>query len=228
MRIEERQQRRGERLSELARTAAGTPMGDLLRRFWQPVAIAKHLAPERRNRSACQRRSHALPLGERQPAPRRRTLRAPRLTVLHTGWVDGEEIRCMLPRLDLRRHGPVHVAPGRTRRRTPNIKIAGYPLREYGGLSSPISARRSAAVRLAAKTRVRRQWFHVVRRQVWPCNWLQLVENSLDALHVSFVHARGIEGRFVTNVSQVLPDSSTSKPTPASVKLQRAPPTTCA
>jgi 5,5'-dehydrodivanillate O-demethylase oxygenase subunit len=48
--------------------------------------------------------------------------------------------------------------------------------------------------------------FHVVRQQIWPCNWLQLVENSLDALHVSFVHARGRAGRFIENVSQALPE----------------------
>jgi len=29
------------------------------------------------------------------------------------------------------------------------------------------------------------------RSEIWDCNWLQLVENSLDAAHVSFVHQKG-------------------------------------
>ena len=32
----------------------------------------------------------------------------------------------------------------------------------------------------------------IAREQIWPCNWFQQVENSLDAVHVSFVHLAGM------------------------------------
>jgi len=43
------------------------------------------------------------------------------------------------------------------------------------------------------------------RSETWDCNWLQLVENSLDAAHVSFVHQKGRIGTFIENVSDAVP-----------------------
>jgi len=45
----------------------------------------------------------------------------------------------------------------------------------------------------------------IARTEVWPCNWLQLVENSLDAVHVSFVHHAGKVGPFGEAVSAAIP-----------------------
>jgi 5,5'-dehydrodivanillate O-demethylase len=45
----------------------------------------------------------------------------------------------------------------------------------------------------------------VPRTEVWPCNWFQLVENSLDAVHVSFVHHAGKVGPFGEAVSTAIP-----------------------
>ena len=36
---------RSEQLQWLTETARGTLMGDLLRRFWQPVALSREIAP---------------------------------------------------------------------------------------------------------------------------------------------------------------------------------------
>ena len=44
------------------------------------------------------------------------------------------------------------------------------------------------------------------RQQFWPCHWLQQVENSLDALHVSFVHQKGKIGHFGEAVTPAIPD----------------------
>jgi 5,5'-dehydrodivanillate O-demethylase oxygenase subunit len=207
MRVEERIQRRGERLCELAQTAAGTPMGDLLRRFWQPVAIGKHLTPG--SAKPIRVFSEDLTLYRSQAGtPHLVGARcAHRLTVLHTGWVDGDAIRCMYHGWTYDGSGQCTLRPAERDTGLPNIKIAGYPLHEYGGLVfAYMGPGEAPPFELPRKPAFEGNGFHVVRRQVWPCNWLQLVENSLDALHVSFVHARGIEGRFVTNVSQLLPE----------------------
>jgi 5,5'-dehydrodivanillate O-demethylase len=207
MRVEERRQRRGERLAELAQTAAGTPMGDLLRRFWQPVAIGKHLAPG--TAKPIRVLGEDLTLYRSQAGtPHLVAARcAHRLTVLHTGWVDGDQIRCMYHGWTYDGTGQCTLRPAERDPGLPNVKIAAYPLHQYGGLIfAYMGPGEAPAFELPRKPAFEGNGFHVVRRQVWPCNWLQLVENSLDALHVSFVHARGIEGRFVTNVSQLLPE----------------------
>jgi len=43
------------------------------------------------------------------------------------------------------------------------------------------------------------------RIQVWPCNWFQMIENSLDAVHVSFVHLAGKVGPFGEAVTAAIP-----------------------
>jgi 5,5'-dehydrodivanillate O-demethylase len=43
------------------------------------------------------------------------------------------------------------------------------------------------------------------RAQVWPCNWFQQIENSLDAVHVSFVHQKGRVGTFGQIVTPAIP-----------------------
>src|SRR5258705_12260181 len=45
----------------------------------------------------------------------------------------------------------------------------------------------------------------IAREQIWPCNWFQQVENSLDAVHVSFVHHAGMVGPFGEAISQSIP-----------------------
>jgi 5,5'-dehydrodivanillate O-demethylase oxygenase subunit len=46
----------------------------------------------------------------------------------------------------------------------------------------------------------------IARKQIWDFNWLQMVENSLDAVHVSFVHAYGRAGNFIDTVTQTIPE----------------------
>src|SRR5262249_13052420 len=46
----------------------------------------------------------------------------------------------------------------------------------------------------------------IAREQTWPANWMQQVENSLDAVHVSFVHQAGKIGPFGAAVTAAVPD----------------------
>src|SRR5437870_4926246 len=79
---------------DLVRTGPGTPMGTLLRRSWQPIALSHELAAGR-----------ALPariMGEELTVYRGTSGKpyvvagrcAHRGTRLHTGWVEGECLRC--------------------------------------------------------------------------------------------------------------------------------------
>jgi phenylpropionate dioxygenase-like ring-hydroxylating dioxygenase large terminal subunit len=88
-------ERKIDQLSLLHETSAGTPMGTLLRKFWHPIGLSHDLAPGK----ACPVRilSEDLTLyrGTSGKAYLVGGRCAHRCTVLHTGWVQGEDIRCM-------------------------------------------------------------------------------------------------------------------------------------
>ena len=182
-------------------------MGQLLRSFWQPVAVSKDVAPGGAalvrvfgEELALYRSVAGVPhlVGGRC---------AHRLTYLHTGWVDGEELRCIYHGWTYDGTGQCTFRPAERDAGVPNVKIAGYPVHEYGGLVfAYLGEGEAPPFELARKPAFEGGGFHVTRKQVWPCNWLQLVENSMDAVHVSFVHAIGRETRFVKNVSADIPE----------------------
>src|ERR1700722_18617076 len=128
------QTQRSERLSHLAQTAADTPMGTLLRRFWQPVAVSRQLVAGK-----------ALPLkilGEELTLYRGVSGQpcvigarcAHRRTLLHTGWVEGEEIRCIYHGWCYDGSGQCTARPAEGDHGVPPVKIAGYPVHEYAGM----------------------------------------------------------------------------------------------
>ena len=86
---------KAERLNLLHHCGAGTDMGKLLRLFWQPVAVSDKLRvgtakPVRfmGEELTLYRGDSGKPDFVGGQCPHRRTL-------LHTGWVQGERIRCM-------------------------------------------------------------------------------------------------------------------------------------
>src|SRR5437867_11603273 len=82
-------------VNDLARTGPGTPMGELLRRFWQPVAASAQVPPGWAIPIKVMSEDFTLYRGE-SGSPHVVAARcAHRLSLLHTGWVEGECIRCM-------------------------------------------------------------------------------------------------------------------------------------
>lgn len=196
-----------ENLALLTQTARGTEMGDLLRRFWQPVAMSSEVAPGK-----------ALPLrvfsedltfyrGEDGTPYLIGGHCAHRCTRLNTGWVEGGHIRCIYHGWKYDGTGQCVEIPSEDASIAATVKIAGYPVHEYGGLVFAWLGEGAApAFDLPRKDvfeRPDRMLF--TRHQFWPCNWLQQVENSLDALHVSFVHQKGKVGNFGEAVTPSLP-----------------------
>ena len=202
------QTQRSERLSPLAQTAADTPMGTLLRRFWQPVAVSRQLVAGK-----------ALPLkffGEELTLYRGVSGQpyliggrcAHRRTLLHTGWVEGEEIRCIYHGWCYDGSGQCTARPAEDDHGVPPVKIASYPVREYAGMVFAwFDASPAPDFDLPRKDAFERPGGLVFAKpERWPCNWLQMVENSLDAVHVSFVHQAGRLGTFGGAVTGAIPE----------------------
>ena len=51
----------------------------------------------------------------------------------------------------------------------------------------------------------------IAHKSIWDCNWFQHVENSLDAVHVSFAHLWSQAGEFGSSVTASIPDLAYSE-----------------
>lgn len=200
-------QRRGDRLQELARCGPGSEMGKLLRKFWQPVAVSNELAPGSAQPLRILGEDLTLYRGEGGRAFLVGGRCAHRLTVLHTGWVEGDTIRCMYHGWQYDGMGQCVQRPAERDDRPPSVKIVSYPTHEYVGLIFAYLGEGPAPTfDLPCKDVFEVDGPIIARKQIWDFNWLQMTENSLDAVHVSFVHAYGRAGSFIESVTQAIPD----------------------
>jgi 5,5'-dehydrodivanillate O-demethylase oxygenase subunit len=206
-RMNDRVHPQAEKLTLLSQTTRGTEMGTLLRMFWQPIARATELAPGRAKPVRLLGEDLTLYRGESGKPYLVGGRCAHRLSALHTGWIQGERIRCMYHGWQFDGSGQCTERPAEGDTRVPNIKIAGYPLHEYAGaLFAYLGDGPAPEFQLLRKDVFERPGgLLFAREETWPCNWFQLVENSLDATHVSFVHHWGTVGKFGQHVAASIP-----------------------
>ncbi|MFN0071559.1 MAG: Rieske 2Fe-2S domain-containing protein [Chloroflexota bacterium] len=176
----------------LTQVGSGTPMGELLRRYWFPVATTFELQRDRvlavtllgepltlvRTDSGrlgllaqrCPHRGASLAYGIPEAAG---------LRCAYHGWQFALDGRCV--------DTPAEPASSTLKDR---VKILAYPVQEMSGLiwaylgpaPAPLLPRFDIYV-----------WDDVDRDigvTLLPCNWLQMVENSMDPVHVEYLHAR--------------------------------------
>lgn len=202
------QMSRQDRLLALSQTAADTPMGKLLRQFWQPIAVSKQLKVKSAKAIRIMSEDLTLYRGESGRAYLVGSHCLHRLTLLHTGWVEGDEIRCMYHGWKYSGSGRCVERPAETSPLSDKIRIAGYPTHEYAGLifayMGPGDAPDFDLPRSDAFERPNDLGF--ARTEEWPCNWFQHVENSLDPVHVSFAHMAGRVGEFGRAITGMIPE----------------------
>jgi 5,5'-dehydrodivanillate O-demethylase len=177
----------------LTRVGPGTPCGELLRRYWHPIAAASQL-PEHgtkairllgenlvlyRDRGGslgliephCAHRGAGLLFG----MPDAHGLRCP-----YHGWLYDETGQCI--------EQPFETFVDQTNTFKDRIRLQAYPVEELGGLiwaylgpePRPLLPRWEGLVRPDLKREI--------GLAVIPCNWLQSIENSGDAPHVVYAH----------------------------------------
>lgn len=174
----------------LTAVGPGTAMGELYRRYWLPVLASVEL------RSGAARAVRVL--GEDLIAYRTtgNTLglvaeRCPhRGTSLRLGVVDGEGIRCPYHGWKFDGAGQCLAMPAEadSARLAAHVRTTAYGIAELGGLvfaylgpaPAPLVPRYDLFV-----------WDNVLRdigRALLPCNWLQIMENSVDPTHTEWLH----------------------------------------
>ncbi len=185
-------------------------MGSLLRQFWHPVALSMDLRAGEAHPLRVLSEDLTLYRGK-SGAPHLIGGRcAHRCTVLHTGIVEDEQIRCMYHGWRFNAEGACTDIPAEKRVRPNPPGIEGYPVREYSGLIfAYLGAAPAPEFDLPRKDVFEdEQRSTLVKREIWDCNWFQQIENSMDAVHLGFAHMWGVAGQFGDSVSGggLLPD----------------------
>jgi 5,5'-dehydrodivanillate O-demethylase len=176
----------------LTQVGRGTPCGELLRRYWHPVAAAAELTAEKPIRPVKilgeelvvyrGRKGNYGLVGEHCPH---------RLASLAYGSIDEEGIRCPYHGWKFDATGKCLEQPAEPAESTfkDRIKHVAYPVQYLGGLiyaylgpaPAPLVPRWDVLV-----------WEHgrrwIVKDSLIDCNWLQAMENSVDPAHLFWLH----------------------------------------
>ena len=193
----------------LTRVGAGTPSGELLRRYWHPVAVAGELTEEKPIKAVTLLGEKLvvfrLALGPGESQPRYGLVAEQcrhRLASLAYGRVDQEGIRCPY-------HGWKYDLGGRCLETPPEpsdskyyreIRQPAYPVQKLAGLlfaymgpePVPLLPRWDALAREDG-----RRW--VTIELVIDCNWLQPMENSVDPSHLYWLHGFAFKSGHLPN-----------------------------
>ena len=180
---------------QLTQTGPGTPMGDLLRRYWQPVAAAADMEQRWTKRVRIMSedlvlfkdRSGNLGLIGEQ-CPHRRASMA-------YGIPTADGIRCPY-------HGWMFDGAGRCLEQ-PNepdgsnfkdkVRLPGYPVQEVAGLIFAYLGPLPAPIMTKLDGFVANPAIRLIGKAEIPCNWLQIQENSADPIHSEWLHGHFAE-----------------------------------
>ncbi len=176
--------------SEFVHTGPGTIAGRFLRRFWQPVACSHEIAAGRALPIRIMGEDFTLYRGESGRVFFIGNRCAHRGTQLSAGWVEEDCIRCFYHGWKYDGTGQCVEQPAEAESFAQKIRVPSYPVAEYIGLIFAYLGE-GEAPQLPRYPRLEDQNISLdvagLRRI---CNYFNNIENSLDNVHVRFVHRR--------------------------------------
>jgi nitrite reductase/ring-hydroxylating ferredoxin subunit len=194
--------------TELTHVGPHTPCGEYLRRFWQPICFSDELRdlPHRikilgEELVVFRDRSGAVGLLE---------LHCPhRGASLEYGQIDTKGIRCCYHGWLFAADGAILETPGEPAESTLKDRLChgAYPVREHHGIVFAYMGPPDQQPPFPVYDSFVRPGYRVIpgQKYVWPCNWLQIMENAMDPAHTAFLHTI-ISGAAFTNEFGVLPE----------------------
>ncbi|MCH8351500.1 MAG: Rieske 2Fe-2S domain-containing protein [Chloroflexi bacterium] len=199
----------------LTRVGPGTPMGNLMRRYWQPIAAMSQLEDratrpirllgenlvlykDRRGRlgligDQCPHRKVNMVYG----IPEDEGLRCP-----YHGWLFNHEGRCL--------EQPYEKAEDPFEAFKDKVTTTAYPVQELGGLVFAYLGPEPAPLLPRWDLLVWDNVYRDIGMAVLPCNYLQIMENSVDPVHAEWLH-----GHFANYVWEQLGQTDRIRPIPA-------------
>lgn len=177
----------------LTQVGPGTPMGELLRRYWHPIAGVSEF--ETRSIKPIRLFGEDLvlfkTLGGRFGLVSRRC--AHRGASLEFGFVEQDGIRCSYHGWCYDRAGAVRerpfedtVAPNASDRKS--VQLAGYPVQAKAGLLWTYMGPEPAPLLPDWETFSWPNLFAQIVISEIPCNWFQCQENTVDPVHFEWMH----------------------------------------
>jgi 5,5'-dehydrodivanillate O-demethylase oxygenase subunit len=181
-----------EQNERLTRVGPGTPMGELMRRYWHPIAATEQLkqTPVRQVRLLGEDlvlyRDHEGTLGLlddrcahrrvklRYGVPERNGLRCP-----YHGWLYDATGQCI-----------EQPAEPDTSAFKDKVRLKAYPVQELAGLIFGYLGPAPAPQLPRWDRLVWDNVFRTINMFVVPANWLQCMEDTLDTMHVEWLHGR--------------------------------------
>jgi 5,5'-dehydrodivanillate O-demethylase len=188
-------------------------MGKLLRQFWHPVALASDVTNGKARRVRMLDEELTLYRGESGKPYLVAGRCAHRCNVLHTGWVQDDQIRCMYHGWRYDGSGVCTEIPAEPKPRPQPVRIKAYPIEEYHGLLfAYLGDAPAPEFDLPKKPEFDMVDMHTMSTaQLWDCHWFQQIENSLDPVHLAFAHRWGQVGQFGAAVTAAIPELSYSE-----------------
>ena len=179
----------------LTQVGRGTPMGELLRRYWQPFAAASDLADKWTQRVRLLGEDLVLfrnRQGERgliaEQCPHRRASFA-------QGIPTENGIRCPYHGWEFSHEGKCLNQPNEPDNCAFRDKVTtpAYPVEELGGLLFAYLGPLPAPFLPRFDGFVAEGTIRMMGRALLPVNWLQIMENSLDPIHTEWLHGHQYE-----------------------------------
>jgi len=176
----------------LTRVGTGTPMGELLRRYWQPIGGASQLEtnpikPIRlfgENLVLYKDRSGSFGLVDRH-CPHRRA-------DMSYGWVEDRGIRCSYHGWRYDETGACVEQPyedtASPKPSKSGCEIKAYPVREVAGLLWAYMGPQPVPELPVWEPFTWANGFREIVLADVPCNWFQCQENSIDPVHFEWMH----------------------------------------
>jgi phthalate 4,5-dioxygenase oxygenase subunit len=176
----------------LTRTGAGTPMGELLRRYWMPVVLSTELAPGGRVK-------RVQLLGERLIVYRTPSGRPGivgefcphRSASLYYGRVEADGMRCVYHGWKFGLDGQCLDMPSEPHDSSFAAKVCttAYPCAERGGVIFAYMGPGSAPALPQLEWTLLPDAHVFASKRVQDCNWFQAMEGGIDSSHIGFLHA---------------------------------------
>ncbi|MDB5728385.1 MAG: Rieske (2Fe-2S) domain protein [Noviherbaspirillum sp.] len=180
------------------RVGPGTPAGELLRRYWHPVAMAAELSEESPTKAVTLLGEKLvvfrLPPASGESQPRYGLMEeqcAHRLASLAYGTVDSDGIRCPYHgwKYDLAGNCIEQPAEPPESNYKSEIHLSAYPVQKFAGLLWAYMGPLPAPLLPRWDVLAREDGVRSVSVQTdLDCNWLQAMENSVDPAHFYFLH----------------------------------------
>jgi 5,5'-dehydrodivanillate O-demethylase len=187
-----RRGRKAEQEEDFVHTGPGTLAGRYLRQYWQPIYTTGELPEGKIVPIRILGEDLALYRGE-SGAARVMTNECPhRLSVLNTGWIEGETLRCRYHGWRFDETGSCVEQPAEAKPFCHKVpKLASYPTHEAHGLIFAYFGEGAAPAfppLPGLEDGAKDGWTVSASVEMIPCNYFQSAENIMDDVHVNFSH----------------------------------------